>query len=53
MARAIEGTKIFRNKNDRRYFLNRVENTLSTAGREDQGTYQGGKISGVDNLGSA
>ena len=53
MARGIEGTQIFRNKNDRQYFLNLLENSLSTAGREDQGSYPGGKISGGDNLGSA
>ena len=50
MARGIEGTKIFRNKNDRQYFLNRLENTSSTGAREDQGSYRGGKISWGRNL---
>jgi hypothetical protein len=35
MVRGIEGTKISRNKNDRQYFFNRVENISSTNGRED------------------
>jgi hypothetical protein len=52
MAREIEGTKILRNNNDCQYFPKRLENTLSTAGREDQGTYQAVFPFGIHETGS-